>query len=287
MADHTKVHPDSKHLAHLIDLFLFKGAPINHDPDHPVEILINHGFVNGYAPTRRQPLWSAYRVANAKDAVDYDRPHLYYADERIEKTARLDNSTFGKHDGIGYHVGHMAPNSAINTQFGRLAQMETFFMSNMSPQRGTLNTGVWAKLEDAIRNIEDVPKQRDHVWAIVGPVFGDDPDLITRSDGTKVPIPQSYYCITLDPVRYPWDRPSNVAIAAFLIPQDAPSSDKPEDYLSDVPTIESKTKLSFFPGWQAEPTRSGTPTLRSADAQAVAPDGLPGSRMLSSLKNAR
>ena len=116
-------------------------------------ILINHGYVTGYAPTRHQPVWAAYRVAGAKASVDYDRPHLYYADKRLPNSTRLDNSTYGRHNGHQYHVGHMAPNAAINTQFGRLAQMETFFMSNMSPQRGSLNTGVWAKLEDAIRNI--------------------------------------------------------------------------------------------------------------------------------------
>lgn len=278
MADHTEVHSDSKHLAHLIDLFLFRGAPQNADPDHPVQILVNHGYVLGYAPSRRQPLWSAYRVANASDAVDYDRPHLYYADERLEETARLDNGTFGRHDGIQYHVGHMAPNSAINTQFGRLAQMETFFMSNMSPQRGTLNTGVWLKLERAILNIEDVPDERDHVWAIVGPVFGDDSIVISRSDGHDVPVPEAYFCITLDPFRYPWDRPSNVAVAAFLIPQDAPSTAEPEDYLTEVPEIEARTSLTFFPGWDVQPTRQ---SLRGT--QPTRGGGLPESRLLGAL----
>jgi len=55
--------------------------------------------------------------------------------------------------GIQLHVGHMTPNEVINRQFGRLAQMETFLMSNMSPQYGSLNVGVWLKLEDAIREM--------------------------------------------------------------------------------------------------------------------------------------
>jgi len=259
MDDHSRIHPDSRHLAHLIDLFLFKGAPLNGDPDHPVTVLINHGYVAGYAPSRRQPLWSAYRVANAKQAVDFDRPHLYYADERLIDTARLDNSTFGTQDGVAYHVGHMTPNAVINTQFGRLAQMETFFMSNMCPQRGTLNTGVWLKLEDAIRNIEDMPNQRDHMWAINGPVFGDDPEKITRSDGKTVPIPEAFYCITVDPFRYPWDRPGNVAIACYLIPQDAPKSKSPLDYEVALEKVEQRTKLSFMPGWSQIVTREFVP----------------------------
>ncbi len=155
--DNTSIHPASQNLAHLIDLFLFKGAPINNDPDNEVQILVNHGYVAGFSPQRLQPLWSAYRVAHADQAVDYDRPHVYYADDRLDAAHRLGPETFGRKNGIQYHVGHMVPNEVINVQFGRLAQMETFFMSNMSPQRGSLNTGVWLALEDAIRNIEVKP----------------------------------------------------------------------------------------------------------------------------------
>lgn len=247
MADHTKVHPSSRHFAHLIDLFLFKGAPTNEDEGNEVSILINHGYIAGYCPNRFQPLWSAYRVAHASRDVGYDRPHLYYADERIDADLRLSSKTFGKKDGIQYHVGHMVPNEAINRQFGRLAQLETFFMTNMSPQRGSLNTGVWLDLEDKIRNIEDT-RDKDHVWAIAGPIFDDDPDTIER-DGVEVPIPSAYYYISVDPFRYPFDRESNVDIACFLFPQDAASGTPLEYFLVDILDIEEATKLRFFPGW--------------------------------------
>ncbi|GAB5463066.1 MAG: hypothetical protein HoeaKO_31570 [Hoeflea alexandrii] len=148
---------------------------------------------------------------------------------------------------MAYHVGHMVPNEAINRQFGRLAQLETFLMTNMSPQRGSLNTGVWLNLEDKIRNIEDT-RDKDHVWAITGPIFGDDPDTIERDD-VNVPIPSGYYCIFVDPFQYPWDRETNVDIGCFLIPQDAASGTPLEDFLVDILDIEEATKLRFFPGW--------------------------------------
>ncbi|MCH9753105.1 MAG: DNA/RNA endonuclease, partial [Alphaproteobacteria bacterium] len=104
MTDNTTTHPDCKHLEHLIDLFLFKGAPTNNDSAHSVQILINQGYVCGFSPERFQPLWSAYRVASADRDVDFDRPHLYYADKRIDEAHRLSNKTFGKKDGVQYHV---------------------------------------------------------------------------------------------------------------------------------------------------------------------------------------
>jgi uncharacterized protein (UPF0297 family) len=129
--------------------------------------------------------------------VDYDRPHLYYDDACLPSNLRVGPETFGTHDGIAYGVGHMVPNEATNRQFGRLAQMETFFMSNMSPQYRTLNQGLWKKLEDEIHSIEDAPG-KDHIWAIVGPVFSSGPTYIDRLNGTRMPAPESYYCITVD-----------------------------------------------------------------------------------------
>lgn len=249
--NHSEVHPASASLAHLIDLFLFQGAPRNANAGHPVKMLVNHGYVAGYAPTRLQPLWSAYRVAHADLWVDYDRPHVYYADKRLDPAERLGPETFGSHEGIQYHVGHMVPNEVVNQQFGRLAQLETFFMSNMSPQRGSLNTGVWLKLEDAIRNIQDT-NQKDHVWVISGPVFDDAPKRITRPDGKEVPIPVAYFCITVDPFRYPWNEQANVDIACFLIPQDAPRGESPARYLVDLREVQDATGLTFMPGWDVD-----------------------------------
>lgn len=246
--DNTIVHPSSKYLEHLIDLFVFKGAPVNNDQDREVQILVNHGYVVGFCPHRLQPLWSAYRVANADQDVDYDRPHLYYADERLGDEHRLGPETFGKVDNVQYHVGHMTPNEVINRQFGRLAQMETFFMSNMSPQRGSLNTGAWLKLENAIRNIEDT-NQRDHVWAVAGPIFGDDPDVVLRHDGKEVPIPDAYFYLTIDPFQYPWNRQSNVDVVCFRFDQAADRNTPLEDFIVTLQEIEQDTNLSFFAGW--------------------------------------
>jgi DNA/RNA endonuclease G (NUC1) len=254
MADNTHLHPSSVPLSHLLDLFLFKGAPVNNDPDRAVTVLINHGYVVGFSRDRLQPLWAAYRVAGGSGLSQFERPMMYYADERLGQTERLDNRAFGTRDGVQYHVGHMVPNAAIDGQFGRLAQMETFFMSNMSPQWGSLNTGVWKDLETRIRNVEDSP-EREQIWAITGPVFGEDPPEITRDDGKVVQVPEAYYCITVDPFGYPYDRPGNQDIACFLIPQHAPRRTPLEEFITTLEVIEERTKLRFMPGWSQEVAR--------------------------------
>lgn len=250
--DNTIIHPKCENQAHLIDLHLWRGAPQNLDETRQVQILVNQGYVAGFCPDRLQPLWSAYRVAYATDDVKYDRPINYYDDLRLVEENRIGKNTFGKIGGIKLNVGHMTPNEVINRQFGRLAQMETFFMSNMSPQYGSLNQGVWLKLEDAIRNIEDEPGEKDHVWVIVGPVFGEEPESISRGRGKYLPVPESYFCVTIDPYRYPFDTLSKAHIDCFIIPQKAPSSSSPADYKVSLEEVEEATRLKFFDSWSRD-----------------------------------
>ncbi len=246
------------------------------DPDRPVVMLVNHGYVVGFSPNRLQPAWAAYRVAGFDRDVDFDRPHLYYEDVRLGEELRIGSETYGRVDGIQYHVGHMVPNEVINRQFGRLAQMETFFMSNMSPQRGSLNSGVWLSLENAIRKIEDTP-DKDHIWAVVGPIFDDEPSIIERPNGKQVPIPDEYFCITVDPFRYPWNEENNFDIACFRIPQIAPSGSALTDFLTDLADVQAATNLKFFPNWHASPS----------DFQPPETDSLPLTRhrLLNQLEN--
>lgn len=278
--DFTSIHPASANQAHRVDLHLWRGAPKNHDPDRPIEILVNDGFVVGFCPSRLQPAWSAYRVAGSKDAAAFDRPLKYYDDMRLPGEERIGAGTFGKLGGVQLNVGHMTPNAVINRQFGRLAQLETFLMSNMSPQYGSLNQGVWLKLEDAIRDIED-EDGKDHVWAIVGPVFDDQPALISRGDGKHLPVPESYFCIVVEPHSYPYDTPSRVHINCYRIPQDAPRSALPGDYPATLDEIEDVTGLEFFASWGRE-----TPIGEVlADAEVVEPVGP--SRMEQALRTQR
>jgi len=249
--DYTSIHPSSANQAHLVDLHLWRGAPQNLDEVRHLEILVNHGYVVGFCPDRLQPAWSAYRVAHADDDVDYDRPLTYYDDMRLAPEHRIGPKTFGKIGGIQLNVGHMAPNEVINKQFGRLAQMETFLMSNMSPQYASLNQGVWSKLEAAIREIKD-EKGKDHVWTIVGPVFGEQPASINRGQGKYLPIPDAYFCVIVDPYTYPYNTLSTVHIDCFIIPQGAPSETSPEDYPATLEEVEEATNLKFFSGWGRE-----------------------------------
>lgn len=250
--DNSVIHEQSKPLEHLVDLFCFNGRPANRDTEHPVTVLINHGYVVGYSSFRKQALWAAYRVADADHHVDYDRPQLFYEDERLPIADRVDPRPYGKIEHprgstkqIRLNRGHLVPNEAINQQFGRLAQMETFFMSNMSPQFERMNQGIWYNLEARILN--DYAPAMDHVWVMVGPIFESaNPIMVARRGGMTIPVPDAYYAILFDPIRYPYARMSNVEMMALRIPQTAGREQLSQRHMTTIDDIEEATKLDFL-----------------------------------------
>lgn len=125
-------------------------------------------------------------------------------------------------------------------------------MSNMSPQYGSLNSGVWQDLEKAIREIKDEPKKADQVWVIVGPVFSEEPESIYRGREKYLPIPTSYFCVVVDSDDYPYDTASRVDIDCFIIPQVAPGSSHPEEYPAKLEDVEEATNLRLFDSWGRE-----------------------------------
>jgi endonuclease G len=250
MADHSSLLPVCAPIAHFLEFFCVHGAPANTNAAHPVTLIVNHGYALGFCPTRLQPLWAAYQVSAAKRDVDYQRNEFFYDDPRLPVAQRIGSGGFGRLNGKAYDRGHMVPNFAINTQFGRIAQAETFFMSNMIPQQAETNRGAWARMEKAV--IRAYAPLRKHVWATVGPIFGANPPVITRRNGMKVPVPDAVFLIVADPERYPFDDPDNLNILALRMPQDWGSKLPDDSLVTTLPALEAATGLTFFPRLSAQ-----------------------------------
>lgn len=250
MVDYSNLLPVCAPVAHFLEFYCVHGAPANTSPSHPVSVIVNHGYASGFAPTRLQPLWAAYQVSAAKRDVDYERNEFFYDDPRLPTEQRIGTSGYGRLEGIAYDRGHMVPNFAINTQFGRIAQAETFFMSNIIPQRDVTNRGAWARMEKAI--IRAYAPLRKHVWAIVGPVFGQNPPVLKRRNGLVVPVPEAVFLILADPERYPYDDPDNLNILALRMPQDWGNRPLTDELVTTLPDIERATGLTFFPRLSAK-----------------------------------
>jgi endonuclease G, mitochondrial len=253
--DISKTNIFSVGLRHLADLFTIHGVPKNQNSGDTLELIVNHGYCLGFSKKYNQPLWAAYQVSKSKEQTDYERPLFFADDVRLPEKNRIGSETYGD----GYDLGHMVPNAAINKQYGKLAQMETFLMSNVAPQTAGLNRGVWAKLEAQIlekycyKGDTTISKQkhsRDHIWVIVGPIFGENPNYLTRKNGSKVAIAESFFCIIVRPFKYDYDVPTNAEYLSFIFPQTITQAQKiTKDFFVSINEIEAKTKLNFFPNF--------------------------------------
>jgi len=231
---------------HLIRLFVEGGAPRNLDSDRPVTVLLNQGYVVGYCEARMNPVWSAYHVDKVlayqgNQRVDleikHDRPVPFYTDERT--ASKVDGAKTFK----GFDRGHMTPNNAIQREFGRVAQMETFLMSNICPQVHKLNSGLWRDLEHRIT--DDLIEDRDDLWIIAGPNFSENPPHV---EGTNVHVPAGFYMLIADRYYHPDLHRDTYHVIAFAFPNEGAALEGKSlsDFVKTVDQIEDLTKLDFF-----------------------------------------
>jgi endonuclease G len=208
---------------------VYGGPPASADAAAAPRVLMNIGYVVGYSEALGNPLWAAYRVRDVASVDSPPRPEAFAPDLRT--VARIDPSTY---KGSEYDRGHLAPNYAIATRYGREAQAETFQMSNIIPQRHALNAGAWKQLEQRIAT--SYPGRFGEVWVIAGPVFGGNPPRLRR----RVAVPEACYMILVD------ESDGRVRAQAFVFPQDTPASAAPDRYLVSIDEVERRTGLDFL-----------------------------------------
>jgi endonuclease G, mitochondrial len=227
-------------LSYKTNLMIYSGTPQVHEPH---EILYNDAFIVAYSEKYKAPLWVAYRTGNRKSKNDHqhykwERPPRFIVDNRTEAKVTHDDYTSS-----GYQRGHMAPNALMYDQYGHMAQLETYLMSNVIPQTAKLNTGLWLKLETKVRteiSQDDTRnKEINQVFVITGPIFDKEtPDTI----GNGVAVPTRCFKI----LAYRRGYRGTVKTVAFIFPQ-VPTKDSIWDYVVTVDEIEEATGIDFYP----------------------------------------
>jgi endonuclease G, mitochondrial len=213
--------------------FIFAGIPKSAGYPHPVTVLENTGFTVGYCDQMRNPVWVSYRIHSEDHARAPPRPSRFSVDERTSARVRHEDYT-----NTGFDRGHMAPNHAIGSRYGREAQMQTFLMSNVAPQAPDLNQKTWRLLEERIAN--EYTRRYGDVWVMVGPIFEEPPKRLRSG----VAIPQAFYKVIVA-----IDSGSPKAIS-FIIPQTVTGKEPFEGYLTSIAEIQERTGFDSF--WQLE-----------------------------------
>ncbi|MGH0054274.1 MAG: DNA/RNA non-specific endonuclease [Sphaerochaetaceae bacterium] len=194
------------------------------------DIVISHpGYTLLYDEEYEQARWVAYELTRSELYGMYEREDDFRSDPSIPSgSASLDD-----YRGSGYDRGHLIP--AADLSWSEEAMSGSFYLSNMSPQEGQFNRGIWSKLEATVRNFADT---EGSIYVVTGPVLTDGPyDTIGDNE---VAIPKQYYKVILD-----YREPELKAIG-FLLPNEGSKKDL-EEFATSVDTIEEITNIDFFP----------------------------------------
>jgi endonuclease G, mitochondrial len=131
----------------------------------------------------------------------------------------------------GYDRGHLAP--AGDFKWDKDLTDETFYMSNMSPQVGDFNQGIWNDLEQLIRRWAG---RRGTLVIVTGPVLKSGLETIGRRN--EVAVPEQYYKIVYDPA-------TEQAIA-FLMNNEGMFDRLLKEFVVSIDEVERKTGIDFF-----------------------------------------
>ena len=225
----------------------FAGPPVRiGDPAVSDVQMIDRGeFVVGWSPSLKHPLWVAYHVPAEKAYEAGKRPQF-----RADPSAPGSPSA-SAYKGSGYDRGPMAPNYAIATRFGTEAQKDTFYMSNISPQKPGLNRGPWREIEHRIADLWTA--RYGEIWVIVGCVPGDPEDRLPSG----IDVPKAYWQLIVS------KSDDGVRALALYMPKNTPFSAFPVHNIVTVDELERRTGLDFLaelPNFFEKPIEAHLPT---------------------------
>lgn len=125
--------------------------------------LCYRSFNLGHSGRTRTALWSAEVLDPRKMelASRIERNSSFKADERLPADERSELEDYRR---SGFDRGHLAPSADMPS---RESQEESFLLSNIVPQEGKMNGGVWRDLEMNVRK----EAYRARVYVVTGPLF--------------------------------------------------------------------------------------------------------------------
>ncbi len=202
------------------------------------QILFNRHYVLGFSYYFRQAKWALEIVNEANK--DISRLDNFRPDYRIPKRFRAELEVY---EGSGYDRGHLV--SSANQIESNIQNSETFLLSNMTPQRLGFNRGIWKKLEEAVRELNNKDKILE-TYVITGPLFYFDQEVIMLGDDNAkidvtLPIPHAYFKSILTE-----NNRGNFHMWSFIIPNEKTNKNLEE---FRVPTSKVE-KISGLFLWQ-------------------------------------
>jgi endonuclease G len=152
----------------------------------PAQPICREAYLVAYDAPAKIPAYVAYTLLPQNALGCWPRTNAFVADASLGGTgARPDD-----YAGTGYDKGHAAPDGDLS--WSQIVEYESFLMTNMYPQHGSLNRGIWKLLETSVRGWAVQLNQPFTIY--VGAFYGaGDPSI-----GAGVVVPHGYYKIVVN-----------------------------------------------------------------------------------------
>ena len=200
------------------------------DPIRRERILKRDGYWVSYNTETRQPNYVSWVLTAQRLRGRAQRAQTFFEDPELPNSEK---STLDDYRSSGYDRGHMCP--AGDNKWNQTAMIESFYLSNICPQRHNLNSGDWRILEEACR--EWARRGQQKIYIVAGPIFKNDrsPRLLRR----RVRVPDQFFKLLLCT-----DKGKEKGIA-FLF--DNRGGERPLNYYAcSIDDIEHLTGINFF-----------------------------------------
>ncbi|MFK7969139.1 MAG: DNA/RNA non-specific endonuclease [Bacteroidia bacterium] len=214
----------------LLCLFSIQGVLFgqNWHPEAKGEVVHHQHFSLSYINDHEQAEWVAYELTSEELKGEVGRTNNY----REDPTVMVGSALLSDYKRSGFDRGHLMP--AGDAKFDYNAMSETFYLSNMSPQRNAFNGGIWNSLENRMRVWAG---KKESLRIVTGPV-------LTYTEGkigaSGVSIPSFFYKIALH------ISDTDTSAIAFLLPHQG-SNQPLRDFVVSIDSVERITGIDFYP----------------------------------------
>ena len=219
---------------------LFAPAPPPHHElgvPSPIVRLERTGFTVLYDQRLRQPAATIEYLDHRTIGGHNPRPDVFGTDRDISEPWRIAPDDYR---GSGFDRGHVA--AAGNYKGNVEGARQSMLMSNISPQRATMNRGPWKAVESHIR--ERVTEAGCKAWIVTAPLWLPDSkgECLTRFVHGEIPVP-SHFGKAVVIEKY-----GELEAAAWIVPNvdKAPAVDAADFYRVSVDSFESAGGLDCF-----------------------------------------
>ena len=205
-----------------------------YSPSSTTDQIVKHSYYSlSYSEKDEQAEWVFYKLTDENLNGDIDRTDDFRVDPKVT-TISAEKSDYYK---SGYDRGHLAPAGSMKINYKSMS--ESFFLSNMSPQKAGFNRGVWKRLESEIR---ELTRNNDSLFVVSGPILN---NPLGNIGANEVTVPSAYYKTILG------YKDGTAKGLAFIIPHESSKEDL-YSFAVSIDSVEIVTNIDFYQGVDKE-----------------------------------